>query len=302
VCGERCCRVDGQPDGPFQIWQRDDPLTVQPQSLLVQLEDRKRAGRIVRGRRFEQQWQAVPTAEISSILDVDDLCGAGLVHRRGCDPLHAGVPQGFDEADGPRHPPRIEHLHPVSPLILRDEMLGNPIGGMSGRSDGDHACQLRREPWGSEQPLNLGGQGRGVDEVNQLLSADTDPERFEPPTSALDGHDPLGDTRVGPVDDESEHRAEVRADDIARSDDLDRASDSALVIERNDFHASFHHAAPRDGAAKVDLDLVHLTLCDPDRLNIAPSHPVDEIFVAVQHEAVHFDDLKGLRGAIEVIR
>ena len=46
--------------------------------------------------------------------------------------------------------------------------------------------------------------------------------------------------------DESEHRAEVRADDVARSDDLDGASDSALVIERNDFHGII---PPRDRPA-----------------------------------------------------
>ncbi len=133
-------------------------------------------------------------------------------------------------------------------------MLGNPLGGMSGRSDGDYACQLRSEPWGSEQPLHLGGQGCGVDEVNQLLSADADSERLEPPTGALDRHDPLGDTRVGPVDDESEHRAEVRADDVVRADDLAARAIAPLSSNETISTASFHHAAPREGSSAGSND------------------------------------------------
>ena len=86
------------------------------------------------------------SAEPASFIDVAATHCTPACHRASMKPKVPGILRGSNTCTQ------------LSPLILRDEMLGNPLGGMSGRSDGDHACQLRREPWGSEQPLHLGGK------------------------------------------------------------------------------------------------------------------------------------------------
>ena len=114
--------------------------------------------------------------------------------------------------------------------------------------------------------------GRGGDDKNKIYRmTEKDAERFETPTGALDRHDPFGDARVPPVDDQTEHRAEMGADDVARPDDLDGASDSIPVLEGNDVHAII---PPRDIAGTPRPEwksAIAVALVNPSRCRHSPA-------------------------------